>query len=316
MQVFLLLLSVFGFILQSDLSFALGSVCDKCHANFAGVVSGSSASSANFCTQCHSAGIGGNTGQTDSTPFVYQTNSSDLAGGNFYYAASKGDRYGHNVQGFAEINADSLNAPGLKDTSLDFRTTRLTCAGKYGCHGDRSKTSPRDSMNGSHHAYDPNKVPDGKTVATSYRFLLGVTGREMNLDGYKWEFKVSSQKHNGYKGSNNADDPGSISHLCMHCHGKEGSFHGLGGHPVNIILPMGEYEGYTEYDPSVPVARVDFSNVENEAEVSSKSGNDVVMCLSCHRAHGSPYASILRFPYDEENMSISGNCRTCHRNHK
>lgn len=58
-------------------------------------------------------------------------------------------------------------------------------------------------MKRAHHAYDPAKPSDGKTVTTSYRFLLGVTGREMNEDGYKWEYKTAPDKYNEYQGADN-----------------------------------------------------------------------------------------------------------------
>ncbi|MGB9716198.1 MAG: cytochrome c3 family protein [Thermodesulfovibrionales bacterium] len=40
------------------------------------------------------------------------------------------------------------------------------------------------------------------------------------------------------------------------------------------------------------------------------------MCLSCHRAHGSPYADILRWNYDEMRTgsytTTDSGCFTCH----
>jgi hypothetical protein len=41
----------------------------------------------------------------------------------------------------------------------------------------------------------------------------------------------------------------------------------------------------------------------------------MVMCLSCHRPHGSPYKDILRRDYDlmiANDSSKSGGCFTCH----
>lgn len=45
-------------------------------------------------------------------------------------------------------------------------------------------------------------------------------------------------------------------------------------------------------------------------------GVDKVMCLSCHRAHGSPYPDMLRFDYNMEaggGTSTDG-CFKCHTN--
>ncbi|HIC92409.1 MAG TPA: hypothetical protein EYP21_10200 [Syntrophaceae bacterium] len=44
-------------------------------------------------------------------------------------------------------------------------------------------------------------------------------------------------------------------------------------------------------------------------------GTDQVMCLSCHRAHGSPYADMLRWNYSHMiagDTTKSGGCFTCH----
>lgn len=314
----------------SSNALALDTNCDKCHASYKAVVTKDTQDQVSEdCTHCHAAVHAGNTGRAGSSPYVYHNTGTDLAGGNFYYVGLHGNRHGHNVDGFTDIGPDTINAPGLNDPSLNFTSGRLKCAGKYGCHGDRTKISPREAMKRVHHAYDPAKPSDGKTVATSYRFLLGVTGREMNEDGYKWEYKTASDKHNEYQGADNWRDSKSISYLCGQCHGNDAlgsstdNFHGAPGtggkgswlrHPTDIPIPDGEFSGYTEYNPIVPVARLDLNRVTNPSEVNVSSGNEVVMCLSCHRAHGSPYPSILRFAYDA-NMSSSGSCRTCHRNH-
>lgn len=162
---------------------------------------------ANYCVRCHGTKSEVNNGRSDSMPFVYHATSTDLAGGNFYYVALKGNRYGHNVAGFTDIGPDTISPPGLNNPSLAFHTTRLTCAGRYGCHGDRTRVSPYEAMKGVHHAYDPAKSSDGKTVATSYRFLLEVAGQEMNEEGYKWECNVNPGKHNGYQGADGWNDP-------------------------------------------------------------------------------------------------------------
>lgn len=292
------------------------SDCYRCHSpEFKGVFGlGGEGDPTGSCTTCHRAVLNDRYDRPGGTPFVLQPEGNDLAGGNFIHVSTKGDRYGHNVEGFVEICPDNIDAPGLTDRSLDFRSVRLTCAGKYGCHGDPSKVSPREAMDKAHHNYDPKKPRDGKTVATSYRFLLGITGVEMNEDGYKWESRVSSEKHNEYQGSANWNDPNNISYLCIRCHGNASNSHGS-GHPASILLSaMGEFSKYVTYDPLVPVARINPAGIRNHAQVNASSGNEVVMCLSCHRAHGSPYPSILRFPYDQERMSSIA-CQKCHCDH-
>lgn len=269
-----------------------------------------------------------NTGTNGSFPLVFCP-GNDLAGGNFYHVAAKGNRYGHNVDGIVNISKDTINAPGINDHTVDFRSVQLTCAGKYGCHGDRRWVNPRDAMGNAHHDYDPAGPRDGLNVATSYRFLLGVTGREMNDNGGKWEFNPTAAQHNEYQGSSSTVDPRSISFLCGQCHGSDalgadsGSFHGRSGtgngspwlrHPTDLPLSGGEYAGYLEYDPLVPVARMNLNAVTDPSVVNVYSGNEAIMCLTCHRAHGSPYASILRFEYNGYAAS-NGACRTCHTKH-
>ncbi len=63
--------------------------------------------------------------------------------------------------------------------------------------------------------------------------------------------------------------------------------------------------GTGSYNPLVPVARLDLAGGVSD---SVTLGTDMVMCLSCHSAHGSPYSASLRWdPADR-----SGGCVTCH----
>ncbi len=321
----------FLFLILNEAAFASGSNkdCSQCHTELMGEKE-SIKEKQNYCVICHGTISNVNTGRSDSMPYVYHTGSTDLAGGNFYYVASKGNHYGHNVAGFADIAPDTMSPPGLNDPSLDFSSGRLTCAGKYGCHGDRNKVYPYEAMKGAHHAYDPARPSDGKTVGTSYRFLLGVLGREMNEEGYKWEHNANPRKHNDYQGANSGNDSRSISYLCGQCHGSEAlgynprNLYGVPGasgkspwlrHPADSVIPEGEFSGYTTYDPTVPVARLDLNAVVDPAKVDVASKNEVVMCLSCHRPHGSPFPSLLRFDYSETMPSVSS-CCTCHTRHQ
>lgn len=88
-----------------------------------------------------------------------------------------------------------------------------------------------------------------------------------------------------------------------------------------MILPTGdpptEYQAYTEYSTEAPVARQDFVGFTGpKSQVTA--GEDQVMCLSCHRAHESQYADILRWNYEDMIAGEvgSGGCFTCHTNKK
>lgn len=120
-----------------------------------------------------------------------------------------------------------------------------------------------------------------------------------------------------------------ISDFCGGCHNSYhswpagGSPNGGGGsawlrHPAGVVLPAsGEYANYTNYDPNVPVARADASVLSGYGGPSQTvtPGEDKVMCLSCHRAHGSPYKDMLRWDYTSMiagGGSNSTGCFVCH----
>jgi predicted CXXCH cytochrome family protein len=122
-------------------------------------------------------------------------------------------------------------------------------------------------------------------------------------------------------------NPQGISDFCAGCHqqfhswGANGEPNGGYGnswlrHPVAYALPdSGEYANYTVYDPVVPVARtVDALLAMTSPSSVVTPGEDRVMCLSCHYAHGGPYPDALRWDYTEMEVG-SGNtngCFVCH----
>ena len=81
-------------------------------------------------------------------------------------------------------------------------------------------------------------------------------------------------------------------------------------HPTDIALPTsGEYGVYdptTAYNVQTPVAWLNPS--------SPARSDAVVMCLSCHKAHGSPYPDMLRWDYTTSiaGGGASGGCLNCH----
>ena len=73
------------------------------------------------------------------------------------------------------------------------------------------------------------------------------------------------------------------------------------------------YGAYTTYDPLAPVARPDLTGWTGPSPLVNEGGTeqkDMVMCLSCHRAHGSPYPDMLRWDYDA--LVAGKGCYTCH----
>ena len=290
------------------------------------------------CIGCHQ---GNNSIGTRTTPYVLQTSppaysstgtegtTTTLAGGNFYWVTSGLEATGHNVQGITIADTRFGNTPpgGVALTS------QLTCAGTNGCHGDRTVSSEIQSMLKSHHANDMTKWKDGSTLAKSYRFLYSVQGWE----DLQYEYRPASNRHNKYYGIDRTaedDANGTISSLCAKCHGY---FHqGTGNiasdtfgsgvwlrHPTDFDMGRAsstdEYTTYNggtgssnAYSVISPVATAIKTAVINST-VYTVADDAIVMCLSCHRAHGTPYQGILRWDYKSWPGPEGYNgCAVCH----
>jgi len=277
------------------------------------------------CVGCHSA-------TTESTiiemggsriPIVLNTTGyppNSLAGGNFYWT-TQGDAYagyGHNVYGVAGPDPKLSMAPGRD----------MGCANNLSCHMTLAApphpqhNDNRGGCQGCHYSvfhHTDNGV---------YRFLIGHTQEARYVSGIEdpdWE-QAPAASHNSYKGvagpvaGSVLTHTHSISAYCGGCHPDFHRQNDIGSstpwlrHPSDILLPeTSEYVGYnpvTNYQAEAPVA---WTNPA--APVRSQA---VVMCLSCHRPHGSPYPDLLRWDYN--NMiahappagSENTGCFTCH----
>lgn len=271
-----------------------------------------------------------------------------LAGGNFYWVQHYGDgpddpnrdNKGHNV--FFENPDDAFvmtnNAPGNTKTGC----TSTSChsnlhsfvaedeswgfAGRQGCtkcHMAENDKAP----SGYHHASVSSDIIDRKPW---YRFVAGHSASNgvKGIEDPNWQAFPSATEHNeylGYQGNysstNMSLSSNAMSAFCCGCHGL---FHQQQDsdapniwirHPADRALPNeGEYAGYIDanYNPEAPVARPDFLTYTHERV----DEGDMVMCLSCHRAHGSPYSDMLRWNYDDKmkagDVSQTGGCFICH----
>lgn len=295
------------------------------------------------CIGCHQ---GDNSSGGFVTPYVLQTtaptynatgtegDTTTLAGGNFYWVSNTDEAMGHNVEGIAPVDSRLGNIPpgSPGDTPLD---SQLTCAGTTGCHGDRSVSGEINAMLTAHHGNDTTVWKTGDTLAQSYRFLLGVQG----LEDLSYEYRPNSGQHNKYYGkdrtSSDDEDQGTISSLCAQCHSN---FHngasqissgGFGTsssvwlrHPTDFDMGRAqsstEYDGYNggtgtnnTYSVISPVATANTSATVNST-VFTIADDAIVMCLSCHRAHGTPYKSILRWDYKAWPGGGYNGCAVCH----
>ena len=271
------------------------------------------------CVGCHT---GDNTG-ANTTPYVLSTIApydTSLAGGNFYWVLQD-DRMGHNVSGIPTMTGDGVLdvAPGDDGTGLfctdschaSLYTTTLVDTGCEGCHIDTKHHAPAQAVG---------------TPATEehgyYRFLSGHSGGNgvHGIEDPKWEYMADMQHHNEYLGDPDKDSNApTMTNYCVGCHGNFHDQQDLAGnwirHPSDAVIPSdGEYTELGFYDPDVPIARPDLAAIGDPAIIES---GDMVMCLSCHRAHGSPYPDALRWDYTHMKAGDGGDasgtgCFKCH----
>jgi len=309
--------------------------CVNCHTmhnsqdGSAVVTGGPSENLTNFdCIGCHSSSGSAtiNTVGTSRVPIVYNHTapSSPLAGGNFYWVVENGDNYGHNVFGIVGQDQSLSVAPGA-EPGIEYQSDCSVChaALEKGC---KSCHWPR------HHAAGDGGIADQSDGW--YRFLGSAMDAAVNPDDVDgapgvigvenadWEQTPSSTAHNVYKGTATVYGDGesyypkdnSIGSFCGGCHEK---FHNsaVAGpslawirHPSDVVLPnSGEYADYTTYNPLVPVAK---QTLDGSVSSTVTPDDDVVTCLSCHRAHGSPYPDMLRWDYQNDCVS-GGDSATC-----
>ncbi len=273
----------------------------------------------------------------------YWVTTDDTTGHNVKNIAGIDSNLGVVPPGYNSNYALSAGRPATWDTSY-----QLSCAGTYGCHGDPSKSDDFAAISGAHHNnVDCNGTNcDGTTVYKSYRFLLGVKGLEdtpsTTGSTFGWELNPDTTHHNGYYA---VDDPtdadgdynkGSINWLCAECHGN---FHGINTgsgsspwlrHPTdydmnNVIgKEYGNYPNITlfsgkmgvtalhDYFADVPVGNTDGTL---KSSVLNAAGDAIVLCISCHRAHGSPYPDLLRWDYTActaGSQNANCGCFACH----
>jgi predicted CXXCH cytochrome family protein len=209
--------------------------------------------------------------------------------------------------------------------SFSFGSPRQGCTK---CH----MISNSDAPKGFHHLDDTGPVIDNEAEGW-YRFLTGHDTDEgvSGIEDTDWQATSSSSDHNEYLGySATKTSAGGFSAMgntmtgyCTGCHGDFHIEQNSSGvwirHPSDAVIPdSGEYAsafgasgGTGTYDPQVPVARDDLSGGVSSTVTLD---DDMVMCLSCHRPHGSPYPDMLRWDYDGmvAGGSGSGGCFQCH----
>ncbi|MCD6199577.1 MAG: hypothetical protein J7K15_13590 [Deltaproteobacteria bacterium] len=284
------------------------------------------------CIGCHTGDNSGGSSSNGDIPYVmglsqptYPTLTTDgntLAGGNFWWVAYGDDNKGHNVLGLSDVDLNHSEAPG--GTTSCANSCHLTLAEKQesiltdlgsGCEGCHLAVA--------HHAPD-HPINYSNVVSEDegwFRYCSGHRcGSGHGVEGIEdddWEYNPTSTDHNEYLGFvGDHTKPGNFKILgntmTAYCCGCHKNFHiqqDDGGawirHPSDAALP--ETYAYTVYEPLAPVARPDLDEYSGPSATVTP-GTDLVMCLSCHRAHGSPYASMLRWSGSEEDDG----CKICH----
>ena len=297
------------------------------------------------CIGCHSS----NTSSTYydlggcKVPVVLYTGASAptqyLAGGNFWWVKEElggDDAKGHNVflgedDSLPEAPGNSVGTCGTNACHINLSEPYsgsdmvFVLNGKYGCQGCH--------LNVKHHANDHANFESGLVDSADkgwYRFLSGhgFTGEGVKGYEYKdWEAAPGGTAHNEYIGDATATGYGftqsggagdGVTAFCTGCHGNfshggQGSSSPWKMHPSDAVIPAtGEYQYYTTYNPLVPVARPSSFDFSSAPSSTVTPGKDMVMCLSCHRPHGSPYPDILRWNYQGWPGSGTNGCNVCH----
>lgn len=283
----------------------------------------------NSCVGCHSSTTAEtklDLGNGTIVPIVYNTvaPTKPLAGGNFYWVVHNGDNYGHNVYGISDADGTLSAAPGSVTCANSCHTSLALSVAGNGCQGCHNFLK--------HHGSDPDAGSPENDASGYYRFLgspqnsdhLGSGGGPVNgIEDADWEYTtVDASDHNVYykgTGSDLGDMPESMGKFCAGCHAQ---FHSPGfptiypedngagtsaspwlRHPADFAIPdIGEFANGaggivgTDYDSLVPVGK----DLADTGNINKVVAGDTVMCLSCHRAHGSPYPHMLR--WDGDNM--------------
>ncbi|MDP3013471.1 MAG: cytochrome c3 family protein [Candidatus Subteraquimicrobiales bacterium] len=285
---------------------------------------------ANSCLGCHATTGSGSTG-VGGAPIVYNTSQPTygdsqpdgkrvgLAAGNFYWtteASAGGQSRGHSLGVIPYL--DDASTPS---TPLTYQ--RGSCG--TNCHGQLSNKGCKSCHLPAHHKGDSSGGWADKDNGY-YRFLGPLTSasadHKWGVRGYEdpdWQKTSGSSDHNEYSGEGKAAPYFSISHFCVGCHYKvwDGKCkHFVADpststkHQATLVLPDpgvvgAKYKGYVgygehpsgpwDYDPKLPIARTNISTGSWPYNRVNHSSTDALMCLTCHRAHASPYNKMLRW---------------------
>lgn len=307
------------FIVAGTASAGVSGVCSNCHTmhnsqNGAPIVAaGPQAQLLNVsnCSGCHADSTNAvEMAASDGAPQVNDA-TNPLAGG--YFSATADNV--HNV--FEFFTSGTVTPPGDSANNFDPSGSKTnTATSGFACVDCHTALA--------HHSDGTGYVADG------YRFLGGIAGYEDS----DWEYTTTidtattTADHNIYVGelrANNTTASAALNTMTAFCGGCHGDFHSAadaanlysGGawirHPVDISLPGGEYAS-TVYSTEAPTAftAAVATSFATTATTPNAATAGIVSCMSCHRAHGSANADLLRFTMSNAGGADTGGCKTCH----
>lgn len=269
-----------------------------------------------------------------------------LAGGNFYYLSSGGvnpgtissQRRGHSIPGIPHSDVTGWPDLGSGEPS--------SCSKNGNCH---QYIAREDNTWGCKSCHLPAHHKHGPIVDSEdgyYRFLgpLPASGEHYwGVTGYEdsdWE--KDSSGHNEYSGEEKTGYF-SINRFCNGCHvaivdlSEYGGYHyrwstaclilttsyphSLDSLPFpNPSGPDDKWDGYgsspgpDSYNRFFPIARKDITGAYPSDTIVYNT-NNVLSCLTCHRAHASPYNHMLRWDGTKAwaDMANEEGCKFCHK---
>jgi predicted CXXCH cytochrome family protein len=260
------------------------------------------------CAGCHDVDANAATGRGSfNAPQVGSATSASQDAGGYFSGTAANE---HDVFDLGAALDTTFASPTTPPGGTDLGS-QLTCAGTTGCH-----------TSGGHHSNTGNDSTtwlDGVGGAgNSYRFLNGVQGIED--DDFENETGTDHNTYYGEARAQGADTTAgldTISELCAGCHADfhtaVGTATGAGWirHPTDFAFDATYGATYSAYNATIPVATDDATG----ATTDPAGTGAIVICLSCHRAHGSDQADLLRFDYtavQAGDATASLGCETCH----
>jgi len=236
----------------------------------------------------------------------------DLGGGDYpsgdfgdLDTGAAGYNRGHDMEATLLLPNHSENAPKCDGDS--FTVNDFRCASCHDPHKDKDD-EPRLIRDGDE---IPDITPDSPANAPEAEWM------DMH-----WFINAESDTwHNQYKSG--------VSAWCANCHSgmdnenSDSDFHHPSGDNAGASLKGAHRVNYgADYKFGVPYEDSDFSNAGLTAGYgpdgasNPTSGNEQIMCLTCHRAHASPYDYGGRWDIAGGQVDWDGSAGTCNACHK